>query len=74
VRHGETGFVYRNGAEFARYARQLAEDPDLRRRMGAAGKQRVAECYSIHGWVDVIAGVLIEAASAQTQEQAQASA
>jgi glycosyltransferase involved in cell wall biosynthesis len=74
VQHGETGFVYRDGAEFASYARLLAEDPDLRRRMGTAGKKRVAECYSIHGWVDVIAGVLTEAASPQTPERADASA
>jgi glycosyltransferase involved in cell wall biosynthesis len=63
VRHGETGFVYRDGAEFARYARQLADDPELRRRMGAAGRERVAECYSIHGWADTIADVLVDAAS-----------
>jgi glycosyltransferase involved in cell wall biosynthesis len=63
VQHGETGFIYRNGAEFARYARQLADDPELRRRMGAAGRERVAAFYSIHGWVDTIADVLTGAAS-----------
>ena len=63
VKHGETGFIYRDGAEFARYARQLADDPELRRRMGAAGRERVAACYSIHGWIDTIADVLTGAAS-----------
>jgi glycosyltransferase involved in cell wall biosynthesis len=65
VRHGETGFVYRDGAEFAHYARKLAGDPELRRRMGAAGRERVAKSYSIHGWVDAIGDVLVEAASKQ---------
>ena len=63
VQHGETGFIYRDGAEFAHYARQLADDPELRRRMGAAGRERVAASYSIHGWVDTIADVLTDAAS-----------
>ncbi len=57
------GFIYRDGAEFARYARQLADDPELRRRMGAAGRERVAASYSIHGWIDTIADVLTGAAS-----------
>jgi glycosyltransferase involved in cell wall biosynthesis len=64
VRHGETGFVYRDRGEFRTFARQLAEEPDLRRRLGAAGKERVASCYSIEVWADVIAGVLREAALA----------
>ena len=55
VRHGETGFVYRDGTEFTRFARQLANEPELRRCMGAAGRERVAACYSIHGWADTIA-------------------
>jgi glycosyltransferase involved in cell wall biosynthesis len=63
VKHGETGFIYRDGAEFVRYARQLAEDAELRRRMGAAGRKRVAAHYSIHGWADTVAEVLVNAAS-----------
>ena len=63
VRHGETGFVYRDGVEFARYADQLVGDPDLRRRMGEAGSKRVAECYSTESWAKTIGDVLVEAAS-----------
>jgi glycosyltransferase involved in cell wall biosynthesis len=63
VQHGKTGFIYRDGAEFARYAHQLADDPELRRRMGAAGRERVAASYSIHGWVDTIANMLTGATS-----------
>jgi glycosyltransferase involved in cell wall biosynthesis len=63
VRHGETGFLYRDGAEFMQFARQLADEPDLRRRMGVAGRERVAACYSTHVWADAIAAVLADAAS-----------
>jgi hypothetical protein len=45
VQHGETGFIYRDGAEFAHYARQLANDPGLRLRMGAAGRERVRDAH-----------------------------
>jgi hypothetical protein len=31
--------------------------------MGAAGRERVAAFYSIHGWVDTIAEVLIGTSS-----------
>jgi len=62
VRHGETGFIYRNNAEFMQFARQLVEQPELRQRMGRAGRERVALCYSIHNWVDTIADVLVDAA------------
>jgi glycosyltransferase involved in cell wall biosynthesis len=63
VQHGETGFVYRDGSEFARYAHQLADDPEFRQRMGLAGRKRVAACYSTDSWVDNIAAVLAGAAS-----------
>jgi glycosyltransferase involved in cell wall biosynthesis len=63
VGHGESGFIYRNRNEFTTFARELAGDLDLRRRMGAAGKERVASRYSIEGWADTIAGILHEAAA-----------
>jgi hypothetical protein len=62
VTHGDTGYIFTDSTEFARYARELAADPDLRRRMGTAGQKRVAEHYSIHGWADTIAEVLIKSA------------
>jgi glycosyltransferase involved in cell wall biosynthesis len=63
IRHGETGFVYRDGTEFTRFAHQLANEPELRRCMGASGRERVAARYSIHGWADTIADLLVDAAS-----------
>ena len=63
VQHGKTGFIYRDSSEFVRYALMLAEDPELRQRMGLAGRERIAACYSIDGWVDTIADVLVGATS-----------
>ncbi len=62
VVHGETGFLYRDGAEFTAFARQLASDRQLRRKMGAAGRRRVASSYSVHGWVEVVRDLLVSCA------------
>ena len=63
VLHGKTGFVYRDGAEFTAFARQLAADGELRRQMGIAGRQRAAMSYSNHHWVETVANILLEAAA-----------
>ena len=46
---GETGFLVPVGdrAAFARQTRKLIEDPRLARRMGAAGRERVVEGFSV---------------------------
>jgi glycosyltransferase involved in cell wall biosynthesis len=46
--HGETGFLADPGddAAIARYVQMLLEQPDLRARMGAAGRERVVANYS----------------------------
>jgi glycosyltransferase involved in cell wall biosynthesis len=48
----ETGLLVRAGDPDALAAalRRLAEDPDLRRRMGDAGRRRVEERFSIARW------------------------
>jgi glycosyltransferase involved in cell wall biosynthesis len=49
VRHGETGFVA-NPFHVEEYAGRIAEllrDPELRRRMGAAGRRRLDEYFGI---------------------------
>lgn len=65
VKHGETGFLYRNAAEFTTFAELLAADRELRSRLGTAGRQRVAARYSIHHWADTIRRVLVDASSQQ---------
>ncbi len=48
VEHGVNGFLATSEAEWAEAIRQLASDPQLRQRMGAAGRRRVEERYSLH--------------------------
>jgi glycosyltransferase involved in cell wall biosynthesis len=47
VKHGETGFLARTPAEWIEAVRRLADDPQLRRRMGRAGRRRVESHYSV---------------------------
>lgn len=41
VVHGETGFIARNEMELLEACQRLADDPNLRRRLGDAGRERV---------------------------------
>ncbi len=47
VRHGETGFLAETPAEWVDAVGRLARDPDLRRRMGLAGRRLVEDGYSV---------------------------
>jgi glycosyltransferase involved in cell wall biosynthesis len=47
VRHGETGFLATTPQEWCAAVARLADDPDLRRRMGAAGRRQVEHEYSV---------------------------
>ncbi|HYZ40588.1 MAG TPA: glycosyltransferase family 4 protein [Stellaceae bacterium] len=53
---GETGFVADTNAEWVASLSRLAQDPELRRRMGTAGRWRAGERYSL----EVTAPQLIE--------------
>jgi len=44
---GETGFLAETDADWIASLSRLAQDPELRRRMGAAGRRRVTEHYSL---------------------------
>ncbi|HEX6700494.1 MAG TPA: glycosyltransferase family 4 protein [Gaiellaceae bacterium] len=54
VRDGEDGFLVRAGAtdELADRLAQLARDPDLRERMGLAGREQVLARYAVERLVD----------------------
>jgi Glycosyl transferases group 1 len=47
VRHGETGFLASTPEEWLAALRRLAENPQLRHRMGQAGRVRVEQFYSV---------------------------
>jgi glycosyltransferase involved in cell wall biosynthesis len=63
VVHEETGLLYAYGdiAALTASLRRLLTDAALRRSMGAAGRQRVAERYSIEAYVAGVMQVLDEA-------------
>jgi glycosyltransferase involved in cell wall biosynthesis len=62
VRHGETGFLARTPGEWVGALRRLATDPELRRRLGAAGRRRVEADFSVAAgaarWLNVLHGLL----------------
>lgn len=47
VRHGETGFLAETPEQWRQAIRLLARDPDLRRRMGQAGRHVLERDYSV---------------------------
>jgi glycosyltransferase involved in cell wall biosynthesis len=58
VRHGETGFLASTPQEWVEAVRLLAADPELRRRMGRAGRSRVEAEFSVDAgaalWLDLL--------------------
>jgi hypothetical protein len=62
VQHGETGFLATTPREWAAAIAQLAADPPLRRRMGAAGRRLVEQSYNADRWSRTFASVLEDAA------------
>jgi len=64
VTHGETGFLYHDGADFKSFAERLGMDPELRNQFGMAGQRRASMRYSIHRWAGTLRDVLLSAAQA----------
>ncbi len=60
VRHGETGFLAAEAEAWQKALLALAADPDLRHRMGSAGRARVAEGYSQARYNARYRGILTE--------------
>jgi len=50
IRHGENGFLARDASEWEECLRRLLGDPDLRRRMGMAGRATVENCFGLAGY------------------------
>jgi glycosyltransferase involved in cell wall biosynthesis len=55
---GRTGFLPRENGQWAEAIASLAVDPQLRQRLGEAGRKRVEQEYSVRRAVDVWAGLL----------------
>lgn len=52
VEHGVTGLLFATAEELAAQAERLVVDADLRERLGAAGRRRVAQAYPSHREAD----------------------
>ena len=61
VRPGETGFLAQTPAQWLEAIGRLARDPQLRRRMGRAGRQRVESEFSVASgaarWLTLLDGI-----------------
>ena len=68
IRHGETGFLAETPAEWVSAIRTLAGDADLRRRMGALGRRRVENEFSVtvggRRWSELLASPAISGRAA----------
>jgi glycosyltransferase involved in cell wall biosynthesis len=58
VEDGVTGYHAPDAASFGRRIEELLDDPELRRTMGLAGRERVRERYSHEALTPALAGVL----------------
>ena len=62
VEHGVNGFLASSEAEWVKALETLIADPDLRRRMGAAGRKKVEDHYSLQVQGPRVARLLAEVA------------
>jgi glycosyltransferase involved in cell wall biosynthesis len=67
VEHGVNGFLAESDDEWRAAVDALLNDADLRRRMGAAGRKKVEEQYSLQVWGPRVAQMLRSVAEGQAQ-------
>jgi glycosyltransferase involved in cell wall biosynthesis len=58
VVHGETGFLAASERDWVEHLDRLGRDMELRRRLGATGRRRVEEHYSVAAALPALIGVL----------------
>jgi len=63
VEHGVNGFLASTDIEWKNALQTLLQDPDLRRRMGAAGRRKVEREYSLQVWGPRVAQMLRDVAN-----------
>ena len=59
LEHGVNGFLAESDAEWRTAIEALISDPDLRRRMGAAGRKKVENEYSLQVWGPRVANLFL---------------
>ena len=59
VEHGVNGFLAESDAEWRTAIEALISDPDLRRRMGNAGREKVENDYSLQVWGPRVANLFL---------------
>ncbi len=69
VVHGETGLLASTPAEWSEAIALLANNPGLRRRMGAAARSRIEQDYSVAVWGPRLAALLKQLVGNQPQNQ-----
>jgi hypothetical protein len=62
VEHGVNGFLATTEAEWREAIATLLHDPDLRQRMGSAGRKKAEEHYSLQVWGPRVANMLLDVA------------
>lgn len=62
VEHGVNGFLAATEAEWHEAIATLLHDPDLRQRMGSAGRKKAEEHYALQVWGPRVANMLLDVA------------
>jgi glycosyltransferase involved in cell wall biosynthesis len=60
IQHGKNGFLAGRDDEWVEVLSTLIEDPVLRADIGAAGRHRVVEAYSVNAWREKFCDLVIE--------------
>lgn len=68
VEHGVNGFLAESDADWRSALQSLLADPDLRRRMGSAGRRKVQTHYSLQTWAPKVEELLASSLHAHGSE------
>jgi len=69
IEDGVSGFLAHDDGEWIRNLTRLLEDPDLRSRIGAAGRRRVEELYSLDVWAPRMVAVIERVIAGEALEE-----